>query len=46
LHVKTPLRGLLLAGQEVCAPGVIGAMMGGVLAATVIEPRVLGRLPR
>jgi all-trans-retinol 13,14-reductase len=46
LHVKTPVPGLLLAGQDVCAPGVMGAMMGGVLAATAIEPRVLGKLPR
>jgi all-trans-retinol 13,14-reductase len=38
LHVRTPLPGLLLAGQDVTSPGVEGAFMGGLLAAAALEP--------
>ena len=38
LRVRTPLRGLLLAGQDVTSPGVEGAFMGGLLAAAALEP--------
>jgi all-trans-retinol 13,14-reductase len=38
LHVRTPLPGLWLAGQDVISPGVPGAFMGGLLAAASIEP--------
>jgi all-trans-retinol 13,14-reductase len=39
LGVRTPVRGLLLAGSDVGSPGVSGAMMGGVLsAAQVLGP--------
>lgn len=38
LHVRTPVPGLLLAGQDVTSPGVAGAFMGGVLAAAAAEP--------
>jgi len=38
LHVRTPLPGLLLAGQDVISPGVPGAFMGGLLAAASVEP--------
>ncbi len=31
--VKTPIKGLYLSGTDVCAPGVGGAMMGGVATA-------------
>lgn len=44
LGVRTPIRGLYLAGQDAATVGVTGAMMGGVLAAAAIEPRVLARL--
>lgn len=44
LGVRTPIRGLYLAGQDAATTGVTGAMMGGVLAAAAIEPRVLARL--
>ena len=33
LHVRTPLSGLLLAGQDVTSPGVPTAFMGGLMAA-------------
>lgn len=46
LDIRTPVPGLLLAGQDVVTPGVAGAMMGGVLAAATLEPRVFMRLPR
>jgi len=46
LDVRTPLPGLLLAGQDVCTPGVAGALVGGILAAAVVEPRVFAKLPR
>ncbi len=38
LRVRTPLQGLLLAGQDVTSPGVEGAFMGGLLAAATLEP--------
>lgn len=38
LNVRTPLPGLLLAGQDVTSPGIQGACMGGMLAAASIEP--------
>jgi all-trans-retinol 13,14-reductase len=40
LPAKTPVPGLYLTGQDVVTPGVTGAMMGGVLAAAALEPRV------
>lgn len=44
LNVKTPIPGLYLVGQDVASPGVTGALMGGVLAAAAIEPRVFRHL--
>jgi phytoene dehydrogenase-like protein len=44
LRVKTPVPGLYLTGQDVTSPGITGAMMGGVLAAAAIEPRVFRHL--
>jgi len=44
LRARTPISGLLLTGQDVASPGVTGAMMGGVLAAAAVEPRVLAHL--
>jgi all-trans-retinol 13,14-reductase len=44
LHVRTPLPGLLLAGQDVASPGVQGAFMGGLMAAASLEPKLLRRL--
>jgi all-trans-retinol 13,14-reductase len=40
LHVRTPLPGLLLAGQDVTSPGIEGAFMGGLLAAAAVEPGI------
>lgn len=44
LHVRTPLPGLLLAGQDVTSPGVPGAFMGGLLAAATVEPSLWSSL--
>lgn len=44
LRVRTPLAGLLLAGQDVTSPGVEGAFMGGLLAAAALEPSLWPRL--
>lgn len=39
LRPRSPISGLFFSGSEVSTVGVIGAMMGGVLAAVAIEPR-------
>jgi all-trans-retinol 13,14-reductase len=44
LRVRTPLPGLLLAGQDVISPGIPGAFMGGLLAAAQVEPSVWAHL--
>ena len=43
LEVRTPIHGLLLAGQDVTSPGIAGAVMGGLMTAAV-EPALLHRL--
>jgi all-trans-retinol 13,14-reductase len=43
LRARTPVPGLLLAGQDVTSPGVAGAFMGGLMAAACVEPKLLGR---
>ncbi len=40
LHVRTPIAGLLLAGQDVTGPGVEGASMGGLLAAAALDKSI------
>jgi all-trans-retinol 13,14-reductase len=44
LDVRTPVPGLLLAGQDVSGPGIQAACMSGLLAAAAIEPALLRRL--
>lgn len=44
LHVRTPVPGLLLAGQDVTSPGVPGALMGGLMAAASLEPALWASL--
>lgn len=39
LRPRSPYKGLVFGGSEVASLGVIGAMMGGVLAAAAAEPR-------
>lgn len=43
-RAKTPIPVLFLIGQDVASPGVTGAMMGGVLAAAALEPRVFAQM--
>ena len=38
LHVKTPVPGLLLAGQDVASLGIEGAAMSGLMAAATLKP--------
>jgi len=40
LSARTPVPGLFLTGQDVVSPGVTGAMMGGVMAAAALDPRL------
>ncbi len=35
LGARTPIRGLYLTGQDVCGLGVVGALFGGVISASV-----------
>jgi all-trans-retinol 13,14-reductase len=44
LNVRTPVKGLLLAGQDVTGPEIQGSAMGGFMAATASEPRLWRRL--
>ncbi|MGP1352512.1 MAG: phytoene desaturase family protein [Parasphingopyxis sp.] len=44
LRAKTPIPGLYLAGQDVVSPGIPGALMGGLLAATSVDPKVLPKI--
>ena len=39
LKAETPVKNLYLCGQDIATDGIIGALMGGVLAAS----RVLGK---
>ena len=41
LNARTPVPGLFLTGQDVMAPGIAGALAGGMLGAAAIDPRVL-----
>ena len=44
LDVRTPVPGLLLAGQDVAGAGVQAAAMSGLMAAAAIEPALLRQL--
>ena len=44
LRTRTPLPNLYMAGVDVTAPGVVGAMTSGMLAAATIEPRIYVKL--
>jgi len=41
LRPRTPIGGLFLAGQDACCPGVTGALMGGLMAAVSVDPKLL-----
>jgi all-trans-retinol 13,14-reductase len=44
LKLRTPVPGLLLAGQDVMGPGVQAAFMGGLLSAATVEPALWRQL--
>jgi all-trans-retinol 13,14-reductase len=44
LRLRTPVPGLLLAGQDVMGPGVQAAFMGGLMAAATVEPALWRQL--
>jgi phytoene dehydrogenase-like protein len=44
LHAKTPVTGLYLTGQDVGTAGIVGAMMGGMLSAAALEPKLFARI--
>ena len=46
LRVRTPVSGLLLAGQDAAGPGMQGAFMGGFMSAASIEPRLWREMSR
>ena len=45
LQAKTPVPGLMLAGQDVLSPGIPGALWGGIFAAASVDPKVWRKLP-
>ena len=44
LRASTPIPGLFLAGQDVASPGIPGALVGGLLAAASVDPKVVGKI--
>lgn len=46
LRARTPIPGLFLAGQDVASPGIPGALMGGLLSAGSVDPKVFPKFRR
>jgi all-trans-retinol 13,14-reductase len=44
LNVRTPIPGLLLAGQDVSGPGIQAACISGLMAAATLQPALLRQL--
>jgi all-trans-retinol 13,14-reductase len=44
LRLRTPVPGLLLAGQDVMGPGVQASFMGGLMSAATVEPALWRQL--
>ena len=44
LRAKTPIPGLYLSGQDVASPGIPGALVGGLLSAASVDPKVLPKV--
>ena len=41
LNARTPAHGLFLTGQDVMTPGIAGTLVGGILGAAAVDPRVM-----
>lgn len=46
LRIRTPVPGLLLAGQDAAGPGIQGAFMGGFMSAASIDGRLWKQMRR
>ena len=46
LRARTPIKGLYLSGQDVASPGIPGALLGGLLAAASVDPKVIAHIRR
>ena len=44
LRARTPVPGLILAGQDALGPGIQGAFLGGFMGAASVEPRLWRRM--
>lgn len=44
LRMQTPIKGLYLTGQDAFSPGIPGALWGGLLCATSIDPKMIKHL--
>ena len=44
LRMKTPVKGLYLAGQDALTPGIPGAMWGCFLGAASLDPKVFAHM--
>ena len=44
LRTRTPLKNFYMGGCDIASCGVAGGLMGGLLAAATLEPRVFGKL--
>lgn len=44
LRMQTPIKGLYLTGQDVFSPGIPGALWGGLLCSTSIDPKMVQHL--
>ena len=46
LSARTPIPGLYLSGQDICTPGIAGALWGGLIGAAAVDARVFQHFPR
>lgn len=46
LSARTPIQGLHLAGQDVCTPGIAGALWGGLIGAASVDLRIFQHFPK
>jgi all-trans-retinol 13,14-reductase len=44
ISTRTPVKNLFMAGGDVATLGITGALFGGFLAASTIEPKLMGQM--